>query len=351
MLNDTYTLESSPNALNGILSGSAPPTLVPSAFSGFSNAIQFSGVDAGSTMLNQSIICPSNPFSLFTPQAFTLEAKILKTRTATEVIAAVSSDVLTIVNMFLSGDKLNATVWDSSGSPFTATGATTLTNANHSLAADFDGSTLRVYVDGILDGSASVSGIYVSPPAIQVPFTMGRSSQSSSNGFPFAGNIGEVRLSSVARYAGTNYTPATSPFVYDSSTVALWHLSSVVNESSSFSLGTSSSTVGSSTYFNVALDGTLVQVKSTVTNLYGYHIYNPGTAMAYIQLFNAMSADVTLGTTAPAIVLAIPPEGGLDMAQGSVPVTFSRAMTLAATTTPTGATGVSTGVLINLFYI
>ncbi len=115
----------------------------------------------------------------------------------------------------------------------------------------------------------------------------------------------------------------------------------------------SASTAAVGTLINVqtAFTNTKVQVKATATNLYGYHLYNPNSVAIYIQMFNATSASVTLGTTTPDDVLVVPPAGVLDTPAFVPPHAFGTALTVAATTTATGSTAPTTDLQASFYYI
>jgi len=108
--------------------------------------------------------------------------------------------------------------------------------------------------------------------------------------------------------------------------------------------------VGTTTYSNTALSNTKQQVKSSAGNLYGYHFYNSGAVVTYVQIFKLPSASVTVGTTTPDLVLAIVAGGGLDT-MGSVPIACGSGITIAATTTPTGSSAPVASILANIEYI
>lgn len=107
---------------------------------------------------------------------------------------------------------------------------------------------------------------------------------------------------------------------------------------------------GTSIYNNTALSNTKQAVNASAGNLYGYHIYNPNTVVIYIQLWNIASASVTVGTTAPTAVLAVPAGGWADAPPNGPPITFATALTIAATTTATGLTAPTTALLCNIWY-
>jgi hypothetical protein len=87
-------------------------------------------------------------------------------------------------------------------------------------------------VDGILRNTQAGS---TAPSDSNGTLAFGRAG--ASNGEYFTGLIDEVRLSNIARYTGTSFTPQTTPFSSDANTVGLWHMDEGtgqdVNDSSS----------------------------------------------------------------------------------------------------------------------
>ena len=104
-----------------------------------------------------------------------------------------------------------------------------------------------------------------------------------------------------------------------------------------------------SPFYRSALTATAVLASPGITNLTGYNIANPNGATVFVQLFDAASAAaVTLGTTAPTLVLSIPASGVLDGTQAS-PVTFANGLVVAATTTATGSSAPGTALSAAFF--
>lgn len=78
----------------------------------------------------------------------------------------------------------------------------------HHVAATRSGSTLRLFVDGLLVGTGSTSINYTSTVAL---FSAGYQAQGSAR-YPMRGKIDEIRITKgVARYTA-NFTPPTQPF-------------------------------------------------------------------------------------------------------------------------------------------
>ena len=82
-------------------------------------------------------------------------------------------------------------------------------------------------------------------------------------------------------------------------------------------------------------DQTLGQVSAEAVIVTAIDAYNPGAALAFLQLFNRPSADVTLGTTVPDFVVPIPDAGGRDTVYPGG-LRFADALTYAVTGSPGG---------------
>lgn len=92
------------------------------------------------------------------------------------------------------------------------------------------------------------------------------------------------------------------------------------------------------------LNATLVQVTSGCTNFKGVTVLNNSGAACFVQFFNALAANVTLGTTVPdyevfcpnatTVAISEPPEGNI----------FPTGLCMASTTADGGAGGSAAGV-------
>ncbi len=109
--------------------------------------------------------------------------------------------------------KVRLDLYQSHNQYTTVIGATTVTtNTWHHVAGVFDGSQMRVYLDGVLDGSLSTTN---GPASGTSALNIGKSTYTT---YYFGGLIDEVRLSAAALYS-TNFTPGLGP---GSNTRALW---------------------------------------------------------------------------------------------------------------------------------
>jgi hypothetical protein len=105
---------------------------------------------------------------------------------------------------------------------------------------------------------------------------------------------------------------------------------------------------------NYAAITTAVTVKSASGQLLGWMITNGVATACWLQVFNATSGNVTLGTTVPVISIPLPLSAGGAVIQGpaygSIPAIFSTAMSVAATTTANGASTCATGATVQLWF-
>jgi len=106
---------------------------------------------------------------------------------------------------------------------------------------------------------------------------------------------------------------------------------------------------GATPYSNTALLAVKAVVTAGKTQLYGYNISNPNGSVAYVQVFDLLTADVTVGSTTPTYTLSVPPSGGLD---GVFPLGIMHryGLVIAATTTATGSTALGSALVVSLFY-
>ena len=102
-------------------------------------------------------------------------------------------------------------------------------------------------------------------------------------------------------------------------------------------------------YRNAALKATKTTVKAAPGIVYGWKIQNLDGADAYLQLYDALAANVTVGTTTPTFSIWLPASGGDDLIL-PVPIRFTVGIVVAATTTIGGAVAPTNGELVNLFF-
>ena len=92
-------------------------------------------------------------------------------------------------------------------------------NTWYHIAGVRDGNTLRIYVNGVQEGTTSISG---SPDTSSAPFAFTALRTNGDSGM--AGYFDEIRVSKSCRYtSGTTFTPSTTAFTSDSNTLILIH--------------------------------------------------------------------------------------------------------------------------------
>jgi hypothetical protein len=101
--------------------------------------------------------------------------------------------------------------------------------------------------------------------------------------------------------------------------------------------------------FYAALTTTVQVVKTGLSVVTGWMIYNPNATIAYVQLFD-LATTVTLGTTVPTLSLPIPAGASANLLDGAG-IAFDNGIQVACTTTATGSTAPSTGLDVNIFYL
>lgn len=97
-----------------------------------------------------------------------------------------------------------------------------------------------------------------------------------------------------------------------------------------------SPTSGGLSYVSTTGTSTKATIKNSAGQLFGWEINNNNSSYSYVQIFNVLSASVTVGSTTPDRVIPIPPFTIVSghRVQG---ITFSTAMNYACTTTRTGS--------------
>lgn len=102
-------------------------------------------------------------------------------------------------------------------------------------------------------------------------------------------------------------------------------------------------------YFDSDGDNTAQAVAARPGRIYNIEVSNPNATGVYLQLFDALAANVTVGTTIPSLSFFIPPSGAMDK-NYSIPIQFGIGITYACTTTSTGNGDPATGLIVNMLY-
>ena len=192
-------------------------------------------------------------------------------------------------------------------------GATTLTpNAWHHIAGVYDGSQLRLYVDGQLDGSVNLSSP-MTGTAVQL--RIGRNNYLYTPIY-FNGLIDEARISTGALYS-SNFTPAAS-LTASSNTKGLWKFDGQTVSDSSTN-GNNGTLNGSATYSTDAPTGPSTSYYSGSFNGSSAYVEAPNSSSLNIVGSLTMEAWIKL----PSVPTSYQPildhspslgnEGGYDM--------------------------------------
>lgn len=116
---------------------------------------------------------------------------------------------------------------------------------------------------------------------------------------------------------------------------------------------------GALPFYNLDVDETEDAVKASAGKLMALHVINLANAKRYLKVYNATTANVTVGTTTPVLSFPIPTMGDTNGAGFTFPIPscgiqFDTAITIAATTgladNDTGAPGANE-VIVNGAYI
>ena len=86
--------------------------------------------------------------------------------------------------------------------------------------------------------------------------------------------------------------------------------------------------------FDSAVSEVKEQKAAAAVNIGKILAYNSGAAFTFLQLFNALAANVTVGVTTPDFVIPIPATGATVLDEQMF---FNTGLTMACTSTPTGA--------------
>jgi hypothetical protein len=108
---------------------------------------------------------------------------------------------------------------------------------------------------------------------------------------------------------------------------------------------------GGTLYSNTALAATKQVVIAAPCLVFNIFVFNPDTtATSYIQFFDALTADVTVGSTAPTFVIPMGLRTGSTIAL-NCPRAFRTGVVIACTATATGSGAPSTSAVVSLDYV
>lgn len=110
------------------------------------------------------------------------------------------------------------TVYTNFGNIFIQFDSAISTNTWYHIAVTRSGSSVRLFRDGVQQGSTATDTTTVWPTASNTKVYIGRDAYTDIDGY-----VDEVRISDTARYT-SNFTPSTTPFINDTNTLLLMHM-------------------------------------------------------------------------------------------------------------------------------
>lgn len=101
--------------------------------------------------------------------------------------------------------------------------------------------------------------------------------------------------------------------------------------------------------FSSQVSGTKTTVTAVPSRVLGYHLMNTTAAIAYVQVFDKLAANVTVGTTTPDFVIPLAANGSAILPispKPANPISFSTGCVIACCTSRSNSTGAAVDVLI-----
>lgn len=228
--NYQYFPDSSGNGNGGRIWGDVSSVVSP--WAGFGNAADCGGVP-DNDQLSSGVVSEStiNTAGL---ASFVLEAKVrIPSDNFGVVFALTDTDPATsiarngVVLFLAANDSLQILTYSNGAGVVNTTGSSISYPFEGDLAIAWDGATIYLLVDGVVDTSASLASF----PAANMHVSAGRSAYNPASGvspYPVDCIIDELRLSlNTDRGYTSGYTPATTPFTTDANTEVLWHFDSI----------------------------------------------------------------------------------------------------------------------------
>jgi hypothetical protein len=97
--------------------------------------------------------------------------------------------------------------------------------------------------------------------------------------------------------------------------------------------------------------GTIQPIALSTARLFGLYAINTSGAAAYVQIFDALVANITLGTTAPDEQLLVASAGTAYLLLPQDGLYFANAISVQSTTAVSGSTGSASGVYVYAMYL
>lgn len=138
-------------------------------------------------------------------------------------------------------------------------------------------------------------------------------------------------------------------------TVTVGNSTLAVTQSGTWAMNVTSNPTATGTaltpFRNTALSSTPIQVKATAGRVHQYSLHNPNTAIAYFHIWNALPANITLGTTLPLFSIAVPMGSLVDGYWPVSPAAFSTAISISVSLNVNGTGTHGVGCLTQLGYV
>lgn len=103
-------------------------------------------------------------------------------------------------------------------------------------------------------------------------------------------------------------------------------------------------------YFDADGDNSAQTIKANSGHLNDMTIINTNATSCFVQLFDALAANVTVGTTTPNYVILVPANGGVIKDYPECGLKFKTGICYACTTTATGNGDPTTGLTVSASY-
>lgn len=104
-------------------------------------------------------------------------------------------------------------------------------------------------------------------------------------------------------------------------------------------------------YYNASQAQTKSTVVAHKANCYGFEVENNGAADVFLQVFDALAADVTVGTTVPNYTFRIPASSNFGKDSQDLALHYHGiGIVIAVTSTRTGSSAPAAAATVNIWY-
>lgn len=213
-------------------------------------------------------------------------------------------------------------------------------------------STVNVTFEGSLNSTNGADGNWFTIQAVRTSANTVETATGNLSAAPAYGWELSVNALRYMRVRATAFTSGTQSWVFTLGSYATepipaiqTHAVTLANTLAYPSAATTA--VGFSQYRNIALSNTDQQIKSSAGKVYSWYFKNPhATDTAWVHIYNATAANVTVGSTTPVWSVEVP-AGGTNESYLTIPIQMATAITVAATTSPdhTVSTAPSTAIV------